>query len=285
MSRDYRLLQSEPQQSRSIAMRPLNTAIQSTVVDLLQAIVARGEIETLSIETIEATVIGKLYFCVHMCQLDLQNKLLHLLHSVISASTSVQEPQPLQPAPGKQRYIDGLPEDNATQDNPHEPGPRPYAVNALLIHTLKDGIALPSNRAVLQHWLDFILMAIPQFQRTLQVVVAPLNDCLCRQLRSLLADILHASTSKDDETGDVSSNTTDAEFTMLLNGLERLMLLSLTDTSYTGQSEEESSMEKPGQENSGLLGYVSNVFSSDHVSNMAEDQLTVSRNKWFLCSS
>jgi hypothetical protein len=262
-------------------MRPLNIIIQSTAVDLLQSIVARGELEILSVETIEAVVIGKLYFCVHTRHLDLQNKLLHLLHSVISASTSHQEPQ--QSPPGKQRHIDGPPED-VTHDNLQETGTRSYAVNALLIHTLVDGITSPSNRAVLQHWLDFILMAIPQFQPTLQVVVVPLNDCLCRQLRSSLTDLLQASTSNDDETGDVSLHTTDADFIMLLNGLERLTLLSLTNTSYTGQPEEEPTMEKLGQENSGLLGYVSNVFSSDHVPSTADDQLTVSRIAWLLCS-
>jgi hypothetical protein len=256
-------------------MQPLNIVIQSAVVDLLQAIVARGEVSNLSVEIIEATVIDKLYFCVHVRRLDLQNKLLHLLHSVISASTSNQETIPNRTSKGTQRP-EGESENRNIPDDLPEPGMKPYSVNPLLIQTLIDGISTPSNRAVLQHWLDFVLMAIPQFQPALQIVLAPLNDCICRQLRLSLTDILRASSDEHDNAQDVSSATTDAELIILLNGLERLTLLSLADRSETDQPEEEPSMEKTGQDNSGLLGYVSNVFSSENAPNMMDDLLTVS---------
>lgn len=69
---------------------------------------------------------------------------------------------------------------------------------------------------------------------------------------------------------------TDAEMIMLLNGLERMILLSLAYTSEISSSEEDNMpAEKSGSENSGLLGYVSNVFGSESVQQMPEEQLTV----------
>jgi hypothetical protein len=270
----HRFLKSEPKHSHGVVMQPCNAAIQSTCVDILQAIIARGEIDIISVEVIEVTVVGKLYFCIHVNRLDLQNKLLHLLHSLISASTSNEESSGRIIA-GK-RQDDGILEDGNTQDGSLEPGSRGYPVNPLLIQTLVDGIAISTNRPVLQHWLDFILMAVPQFQPALHAVVAPLNDCICRQVLSTLGDVLQAALKDQGYEEDICSTATDAELIMLLNGLERLVLLSLAYTSEANSSEDEIGViEKTGQENSGLLGYVSNVFSSDTVTSVAEDQLTV----------
>lgn len=75
----------------------------------------------------------------------------------------------------------------------------------------------------------------------------------------------------------MTTSVTDAEMIMLLNALERLILLSLAYTSELDTAEDESSNmdSKAVSEGVGLLGYVSNVFSSETLSNQIE-QLTVS---------
>ncbi|KAH9996513.1 Dopey, N-terminal-domain-containing protein [Russula vinacea] len=249
-----RFLQSECKIKRVEAMSPANVLIQSTTIDLLQAIIARGEIDLPSLQNVQAAVIGKLYFSVHTRRLELQNKLLHLLHSVISVMTtitgvatdaSVEPPAPDMP-----------------QDLPE-------------FSTLMDGINSPSNSAVLQHWLDFVLMAIPQFHHALQSLVSPLGDCICKNLRIRLDDLRRALT-EDHDHHDFKSNTTDAEFIMLLNALERLVLLSLS-TNDTGHIDEDDiPAEKPlGAEPGGLLGMVTSVFSSESTPTNLEEQLTV----------
>jgi len=254
-------------------MQPFNSVIQSTAVDLLQAIIGRGEIDALSLEIVEAAVVGKLFLGVHMNRLDLQNKLLHLLHSLISASVSNQDTHSGK-ASISRRQSEALSEETQTQASMQDPTTRTSDVNPLLIQTLVDGIAIQTNRPILQHWLDFILMTVPQFQPTMQTVLAPLNDCLCRQLLLALSDVRQASTK--DTTDDISSTTTDSELIMFLNSLERLILLSLTHTSDTSQLEEDgSAFDKGAHESSGFLGYVSNVFSSDITTNTPEDQLSV----------
>ncbi|KAG6817586.1 hypothetical protein H0H87_006963 [Tephrocybe sp. NHM501043] len=253
-----RFIQSEPNQPWAPTMLPNNATIQSTAVDLLQAIVARGDIDGVA-DGIEAVIVGKLYFCVHSERLDLQNKLLHLLHSLISASTSHEAGRQMM-----QRQDGSGPSSTIDHDNDQEP--RRYSVNSLLIQALVDGIAVRTNRPVLQHWLDFILMAVPQFQPALQAVVTPLNDCLCRQLIVSLTDIHAASSQGHEFTQDLASSATDAEMIMLLNGLERMILLSLAYTSELSETEDDyAPQDKAGTENSGLLGYVSNVFGSESV--------------------
>ena len=254
-------------------MQHYNSIIQSNAIDLLQVIVARGEIDNVSVDIIEAAVIGKLYFCVHDKRLDLQNKLLHILHSLISASTSNLDST----STGNRhlRSSEGASDDHSTHEGLQADGKRALPVNPLLVQTLVDGIAVISNRPVLQHWLDFVLMAVPQFQPTLHALVNPLNDCICRQLRLALADILRAS-KEPSEVDDIASAVTDAEFIMLLNALERLLQLSLANVDLSQQEDDNPLTDKPVPENSGLLGYVSNVFGSDNVPNPGEDLFTVS---------
>lgn len=252
-------------------MQPLNTAIQSTAIELLQAIVSRGEIDNILVDSIEAIAVGKLYFSIHVNQLDLQNKWLHLLHSVISVSTSLLESS----RAVANKTDDGSLETANALENTADSALR-YPLNPLLVQTLVDGISVRSNRPVLQHWLDFILMALPQFQPALQAVVTPLNDCLCRQLLSALGDIQSTNSELRPYAEDISAAVTDTELIMLLNALERLILLSLAYTSEPDSSEEDSNtMEKTTSEASGLLGYVSNVFSSDSSSSNQMEQLTV----------
>ncbi|KAG7099897.1 hypothetical protein E1B28_001698 [Marasmius oreades] len=260
-------LQSEPKASLEPTMNPYNVTIHSTSIDLLQAIVSRGELSSIAVESIEAVAIGKLYFFVHLGRLDLQNKLLHLLHSVISASIAIDNRQ------HRQRLTDTSVESHNSTDAGDAPT-RNYSVNPLLIQTLVDGIAVPTNRSILQQWLDFVLLAVPQLQPFLQALVPPLNDCLCRQLLLSLRGVLVMSSKGLEFTGDDSSTATDAEFFMLLNALERLVLLGLAYPSQESNFDDDIQVAEKPTENTSILGYVSNVFSSDGAQTTNEDQLT-----------
>ncbi|KAJ3545543.1 hypothetical protein NM688_g5613 [Phlebia brevispora] len=245
-----RYIQSEPKPQLVPTMAAANAQIQSTVIDILQSLVARGDVDILTLQTAETVIIGKLFTCVHAGRLDVQNKLLHLLHSVISAFRSLSS--------GKQTDAPGS----------------SYYVNPLLIHTLIDGIAVGTNRPVLQHWLDFILMTIPQFHDMLQPAIIPLSTCVCKQLSAALVEVKKAS-SGDVSVVDVTAFTTDADFVMLLNAVERLVLLSLFQLGDSTQAEEDGVLDKPAHDGSGILGYVSNVFSADGTSAVAEESSSI----------
>ena len=262
------MLQSEPKASLAPAMQSFNTVAQNLSVELLQALVARGEVDTVTLQSLESAVVQKLYFCVHTGRLDMQNKLLHLLHSIIVASIASSEGR-------GQSQLDRGTEVMNLQDAPQVSKRESHAVHPLLVQTLVDGISTPSNRPLLQHWLDFVMMTVPQFKETLNAVVTPLTDCVCRQLRLALTEILEASADGPCDD-DIISYTTDADFMMLLTVLERLSLLSMTRTAMEQpQDEDQQGPEKNVQESSGLLGYMSNVFSSDGTVNAADDSASV----------
>ncbi|KAI0783393.1 Dopey, N-terminal-domain-containing protein [Abortiporus biennis] len=255
-----RFLQSEPKAGLAPTMGPFNVSLQSTAVDLLQALVVRGEVDVIGLQSTEAVIISKLYLSVHTRRLDLQNKLLHLLHSIISGfHAHVEAPASKINKESAERLTDGAKQDGSSSSS--------YNINPLLTQTLVDGISVSTNRSVLQHWLDFILMTVPQFPVMLRGIVVPLCDSLCQQLRFGLADILQVS-DKQAVAGDAYAYTTDADFVMLLGALERLVSIDSQDDDDVAAPEK--------QEGGGLLGYVSTVFSSEPSSSTAEEQ-TVTR--------
>ena len=270
-----RFLQSEPNDPRLAAMRKFNTTTQSLSVDLLQTIIARGEIDQTALETVESVIVTKLYMCVHTGRLDLQNKLLHLLHSVISALSSLGSQLPMTHQP----RMDLLSETAQAPDVDRETVPQSYNMNPLLTQTLIDGIGTMSNRPLLQHWLDFVLMTIPQFHSALQLAVEPLIECICRQLRSAANDTASARAQVVD-TQDIFSATSDAELIMLLHAIERLLLLNLSSQVEAADAEDDSSYaERPTTDGTGIFGYVSTVFGSENPAYVPEEQLAVSRSE------
>jgi hypothetical protein len=265
-----RILQAEPRSESSSAMTPLNSRLQAVSIELLQNLVSRGELDEISLATIEAAVVGKLYYCVHSRRLDVQNKLLHLLHSVISASVATRlkarqlAERKLEASSSRRQSLD----DSAYR----------YATNPLLIQTLVDGITVIHNRSVYQHWLDFILMTVPQFSEVLKAAIGPLNESICRQLRVALSEISRASRRSRGDVDDVKVIITDAELLMYLNALERLVLLGVSSAPLRSQAEDdnEPSEKTTTQDGGGLFGIVSTVFSSDNVAQPNPEQLTVS---------
>ncbi len=255
-----RFLQSEPKPELMLSMSHPNTQLQSSTIDILQSLVARGDVDSTALRSAESIVVDKLYSCVHLGSLDLQNKLLHLLHSIISAFRARTEDTSNH---GQQKLDD----QKGTESTVN--------VNSLLVQTLVDGLSVSSNRPILQHWLDFILTTIPQFHEILQPAIGPLNDCVCRLLRSGLEEITLAS-SQSSTAGDIAVIATDADFLMLLNALERLVLLSLSQLPDTTQVDDDVLSEKPTTEGTSILGYVSNVFSTEPTSGLTEEQISVS---------
>ncbi|KAG8988872.1 hypothetical protein FRB90_002518 [Tulasnella sp. 427] len=252
-----RFVLSEPKKTGTASVPIANIQVQSSALDLLQAVVTKGDVDPLTLDNVEAALIGKLYVSVHSERLELQNKLLHVLHSVVLASTANDPPKQEHNSRFDRIQVGGDGMDQSLNS------PISSKVNPLLVQTIVDGISKPSNRPVLQHWVDFILMTIPRFQ---QGLIFPLSDAISRQLRVGLEDLVRTYTGAQ-VTANVRSFTTDADLIALFNALERLVLLSLTK-SENGSTEDDAAsvQEKATVESSGLLGLVSNVFSSDAAS-------------------
>ena len=271
---DNRYLQTEPRSSHMFSMQRMNVEIQSTSIDLLQCVSSRSELESSTLIPLESAVIEKLYMLVHSSQLPLQNKLLHLLHSVVSSTASLTDGHHT----NNPNSIAGTFESNTDKArlpiDSDSSNSTPLVLHPLLVRLLVDGITTPSNRPLLHHWLDFILMTVPQFPQVLNSAISPLNICICRQIRHTLDElefIMH-SASGNDKT--VFSSVDDGETIMLLNALERLILISLDDVETT-PTDIVNSSDKPASDGTGILSMVSNVFLTDTLNQTNETPMTV----------
>lgn len=282
-----RFLQSEPKAALKPTLGPLNSKLQTSSIALIQAIVARGDLDNTTLDAIETTVITKLYSCIHSGRLDLQTKLLHLLHSVIlAASTTIDIPQQsrrsrLHP---HRRSAELSTHMSVSADNLHVTESHRKlggTLNPLLAQTLINGISAQTNRPIFQHWIDFILMTIPQFQQSLQHLVFPICECICQQLRAAVADLERIGQGNWKGKGNAESTITDAEFIMFLHALERLVLQGLSKADAIapeGLEDLPGSSEKVSDraaEGTGLLGYVTNVFATDGSTPNVDGSLSV----------
>ncbi|KAF8313993.1 hypothetical protein DL93DRAFT_1101270 [Clavulina sp. PMI_390] len=241
-------IQSDASPDLAPSMSATNLSIQSTVLELIQAIVTRGELDNVALETIESALISRLYDAVHTGKLDLQNKLLHVLHSVIFAASSSQTRRA-----GRSGQAESSTSGHLTASNP------------LFVQMLIDGLSRPSNRPVLQHWIDFVMMTVAQFP-SLAHSVSPLCDCICRQLRVCFSEYDTMVTNKERPQAPLQWNTSDADILLFLNALERLVLLSLSKPEETAPTDD---VDKPTAESStGLLGY---VFGGETQTPVGED--------------
>lgn len=92
-----------------------------------------------------------------------------------------------------------------------------------------------------------------------------------------MEELRTAAGVETDSLEDVRSSTTDADFLMLLNALERLILLNLQNPDPGTTDEEDLGPQKPvGMEGGGgILGIMTNVFTSDSPPSAVDEQLTV----------
>ncbi|KAG8842667.1 hypothetical protein FRC20_004310, partial [Serendipita sp. 405] len=216
-----RLLQSEPVAPLLPMIGPANSRIQTLSIDLLQTVIARGDMNIEVLESIESVVVAKAFASIHTGRLDLQPKLLHILHSVILASSTIPQARQGKSKADATLAVAALDPSvtggSAVLDDTAAKKLPTSTLNPLLGQTLIDGISETTNRPILQHWLDFILTTVPQFSQSLQHLSYPLSECICRQLNLALASL-----------GQVASGeaTSDSQTTPIMTDADRRKLIS-----------------------------------------------------------
>jgi hypothetical protein len=270
-------------------MGHFNSHIHGTVADLLQVILSRGELELPILKRIETALLSRLFICIHRTSLDLQNKLLHVLHSTISTSSSLHKKtsrkshteengirHQQQPQNIHERLLS---ERDSSSSSIHDP---------LLVRVLVDGISAQQSSAVIHHWIDFLLMTVPIFRQSFYSVIVPLVDCLAAKLFSFM-DEIWTTYDPAGKGKEAASDATDADYVVLINAYERLLLAAI-ETSRAGEGGDEapsasSSADKSAatESTTGFLGYVTNVLgTSDAHSTTAEIPSRVSSCEFLL---
>nr|XP_031863087.1 uncharacterized protein CI109_001565 [Kwoniella shandongensis]KAA5530159.1 hypothetical protein CI109_001565 [Kwoniella shandongensis] len=237
-----RFIETEAPEDTGRSAKPLVVRVQSASLDLLQSITARGDVSQAQLFLLKKSLVTKLQLAVHQGNLTLQSKMLHLLHSVISASSASTRHQSARHSPNPEKAV-------AEPKSDFEDA---------LVQTIIDGLSNSANTPVLQHWIDFILMTAPMLSSRPSLLHS-LAECFSQQIRLFILRInsVYEKVSVLDE----SLNVADAEVVMVLNALERVLVLLC---SQPGKVEETSAH---GEGGSRILGLVSTVFTVEAPSN------------------
>lgn len=321
-----RFLRCEPSKEYRSSMAKANSSIQANLSELIQGLATKTQFEPQRFKQLETVLIERIIVSVHSGTTLRQNKMLHALHDVIYAQASSSSSQSDRDfssyrrrsgsnhALGKER---GSVSDQGESRGSLISNSSSFSVNSphpLLLRMIRDGLSKPSNTPVLHHWTDFILMIIPYYRRSITSLLLPINECICGLLQGALQRISQSylldlasfnsnkshhhhrnQVSKEIQIASTSGRdsicqTSDTDFTLLMNASERVLLLCLGESSNQDQSADEetavlsprlpapvalaASSEKGDStptasstsataSGGGLLNYVSNVFGQE----------------------
>lgn len=195
-------------------------SIQLHAADLLYLIISKLDYVNMKlIQHIQTSVINKLLFCVSTQNLDLQQKLLHLLHASLAITcASTQAEQGHQ----KKGSVDSI--SSATSLN--EAISLIQTSTDLFVKCVTDALTLSSNRSMLQHWMDFVLATLPYVKNGFRFILVPILMCVCNQI-SWRCDTIDIMIHENPVNA--SSSNADKELLVLLMGLEKMVMFCLTE--------------------------------------------------------
>jgi hypothetical protein len=217
----------------------------------MQTLVTRGDLPLPRLRRLESSVVDQLFICIHSGNLDTQNQLLHLLHSVILAISAGTSTRRTNSSPAVNENS-GSSEGRSSLSRPRTSISE--VNNPLLLRVLQDGITVKANRCLLQFWVDFILMTVPHLEGSLQPVAFPLCDTICNEIRNAV-DMWRSKAYGD-------GSPSEAEVIMLLSCLERVVLIAMTWSNV----DSDRSLPKGSSEVAGLFGYVTTMLQTDQAS-------------------
>lgn len=247
--------------------------------DFLHFIISKiDHVETSLLTMIHKTVINKMLYCINHGRLDLQSRLLHLLHATILMGTT-----PLKKAAGiptsangttvREGSIstyEGSTGSNQGNGDANENLFRIVGSSPLFVKTVFDALSVPSNRPILQHWMDFLMLALPFLTNYFRKVLLPVIQCLCDQILRSRSCLLEAY-ADHDRRSTISPSLTDQDLMVFLTGVDRLLTFSLAEARL---GEEVDSVHKQEWMDGlrGTQGLVANVLSIEvHPSDAFQD--------------
>ncbi|KAI8082733.1 Dopey, N-terminal-domain-containing protein [Halteromyces radiatus] len=186
-----RFLESEPcDKLYSKIIKPVRQ-IQLHASDLLYLIISKLDYVDMTITSlIQKSVLQKLLFCISSGDLDIQPKLLHLLHATMSITAADNmSPSPLSNASS----MSSLSSPSQQQRRRRESISTTYQVQQealklarstanLYVKCVLDAFHTANNRPLLLQWMDFVLVTLPHVRQGFRQVVVPILICLCQQV-------------------------------------------------------------------------------------------------------
>ncbi len=272
--RTYPAVQLEAQLAAS------SDTLRAAAVDAMHGLLQRTAIAPSRTDELERELIEALLVAVHRGATAVQNRMLHTLHTLLAAKTGAAAQRTAASA-GMHSRTDSTGRSEADAPPP-SPAPQPAQPHALMLAMLQRGLSTPSNRAMLQHWSDFVLSTAPLYRRQAAGLLLALNSSVCAQLDAAMREVsvAYAPAPSRPTFGaelvvaerDAQCSVLEPDVLLLVHLVERTLMLATPQSSQdgtgartasaslgaTGQSEKASGESAPG-----ILGYVSNVFASD----------------------
>ncbi|KAJ3289691.1 hypothetical protein HK104_007293 [Borealophlyctis nickersoniae] len=272
-----RYLQSEPLPTKSSIVSPhLLDSIQTRASDFLHLLLLRTESMNFQLLlTLQSVVIRKLLFCIFSARLDLQPRLLQVLHAVAGVAGGgpggrrIKEVSVLKKGDVNVSVAMGMEQVGKDEGIKEREFPllRTIGSSPLFVRTTLEALSMRTNRPILQHWIDFILSSLPHLRASFNRVIVPIMRCLCDELtkyRAQMSRYIRAFPTSTPVNGSRivhDEAQTDLEAVTLLHGLEQMISFCLADN-------RDGAVTSPTDANHAsslrvITDYVSSVFMGD----------------------
>lgn len=340
-----RYLASEPNQKLRQRMLKDVRIIQLHAAEFLYQIISKVDyVDIKLVRLIQENTLLKLLFCISEGELELQQKLLHVVHAAMAivAAVSSNHKSPSGSASERQYRRKGS-LDSATSDNlaqyamdamPRSTLPTSLGMNAaqaseavqlakstsaLFVKCVMDALMVPSNRRIIQHWMDFLLASLSHLRGGFRQIIVPILMSICEQITlcqtavkliihgesdaasSFLSTPLHrpeitreAATTADHnhhgpylrDQGAVLGGP-EHDILIFLNGLERILMFCITDHSlsdewYTEKAEQYPLPIPQVVESSSLKGLVQ-VMQGEDVPHLTDMKVFIEYQRKLTC--
>ncbi|CEP13190.1 hypothetical protein [Parasitella parasitica] len=263
-----RFVETEPSETAVDMLCKSIRGIQLHAADLLYLVISKLDFVHMElVQQVQMAVLHKLLFCIAQQHLDLQQKLLHLLHACLAitcASTTHKDKS----MAGHQRKnsVDSVNsiQNAQQQQKPNQAVALIQASSNLYVKCVIDAFSLSSNRSMLQHWMDFVLATLPYITHGFRTLVVPVLMCVCHQI-SLRCDIIEIAIHEKPNTSSCAS--ADREVMVLLMGLEKMLMFCLTERTLNDEWFTNTSQDLPIpliSENSALIGFAQVVHGDEY---------------------
>lgn len=239
--------------------------------------ISRGDMDLALLQKCQSALTARLLICIHRSQYDLQNKLLHVLHAATAAISAHKKRQDRRSTVTSRNRSVSLSQHNAGEKDGES------ADDALLgghdrklVKALCLGVGAQRDSATVCHWMDFLLITLPTFRNSLFPLLFPLIDCIVARLDALIREVQTAydPSRKGKASSLISVSVGDADFSVLLNGLERVFTLAIDEAKVLiAQEDEASHAEKsPTVADGGFLSFMSSALgATESATSSSED--------------
>lgn len=243
-------------------------SIQLHAADLLYLIISKLDYVNMKlVQQVQTSVIHKLLFCISTGNLNLQQKLLHLLHATLaitsaSSTTTTATTSTGEKGHNRQGSVDSV----VASANVNEALALVQSSFDLFTKCVMDALTAPSNQSMLQHWMDFVLATLPYVKNGFRYMLVPILMCVCNQI-SVRCDTIEIMVHEKPASASSSTSNAERELIVLLMGLEKMVMFCLTERTMNDEwfgsikSDGVPTPQIPG--NSALIGLAQVVHSED----------------------